>query len=113
MRGEFRLKKTADFQKIRRNGKSYSHPLVIYISLATSNQKVRIGIAAGKSIGNAVARNRAKRLMRAAVNPLIDELKSERDILLLARKDTILNNSQSIREAIREMAKLSGDLDSK
>lgn len=84
---------------------------MIYISLEKSNQKVRFGIAAGKTIGNAVKRNRAKRLLRSAVYPLINEFQNGRDILLLARKKTNLSNRLSIENAIRELAKMSGDLE--
>ena len=111
MRREFRIKKSAEIQQIRQHGKSVSHPLVVYLSLAKDSSKVRIGVAAGKSIGNAVQRNRAKRLLRAAVSPLIKDFRNGRDILLLARANTNQGNSQSIRDAIRTMAIKSGDIE--
>jgi len=111
LRREFRIKKSAAIQQVRQHGKSISHSLVVYLSLANDSSKVRIGVAAGKSIGNAVQRNRAKRLLRAAVSPLIKEFRSGRDILLLARAGTNQGNSQSIRDAIRKMAMKSGDIE--
>ena len=111
MRRELRIKKSAEIHNVRQNGKSISHPLVVYIALAKDSSKVRIAVAAGKSIGNAVQRNRAKRLLRAAVSPLIKEFRNGREILLLARAETNQGNSDSIRQAIRKMAIKSGDIE--
>lgn len=85
--------------------------MVVYLALAKDSSKVRVAVAAGKSIGNAVQRNRAKRLLRAAVSPLIKDFRNGRDILLLARKGTVQGNSNAIREAIRKMAIKSGDIE--
>lgn len=46
----------------------------------------RVGIAAGRSVGNAVRRNRAKRLLRAAIHPYLHSLAPGRDIVLIARR---------------------------
>jgi ribonuclease P protein component len=48
--------------------------------------KSRFATAAGRSIGNAVQRNRAKRILREAIRPLIPSISSGWDIVLLARK---------------------------
>ena len=111
MRREFRIKKSAEIQDVRLHGKSISHPLVVYLALAKDSSKVRVAVAAGKSIGNAVQRNRAKRLLRAAVSPLLKEFRNGRDILLLARAETNQGNSESIRDAIRKMAIKTGDIE--
>jgi len=44
-----------------------------------------VGLAAGKTVGGAVQRNRAKRILRAAMAPLLAKLKPNHDILLMAR----------------------------
>lgn len=45
-----------------------------------------VGIAAGRSIGNAVKRNRAKRRLRACIQPWLKQLNPGFDIILIARK---------------------------
>ncbi len=110
MRREFRIRKSADFQKVRQEGRSFSHHALVYLSLVTNNQQVRIGIAAGKTIGNAVVRNKAKRLLRAAIRPLLEELETGRDIVLIARAVIINEKSNRLQEIIHELAKKSGDL---
>jgi ribonuclease P protein component len=44
-----------------------------------------VGVVAGRSVGNAVARNRAKRLLREAVRAYGAQLAAGWDVLLIAR----------------------------
>jgi ribonuclease P protein component len=84
---KFRLTRSTDFQRVRRLGKSYAHPLIVLIALPNElDDQSRIGIAAGRSVGNAVRRNRAKRLLRAAIQPYLSSLMSGWDLVLIARR---------------------------
>lgn len=85
MKRQFRLIRSIDFKRVRRLGKTYAHPLVVLTALASDRPGARIGVAAGKTVGGAVRRNRAKRLLRAAARPLLTELPSGWDLLLIAR----------------------------
>jgi ribonuclease P protein component len=91
VRQQFRLKSTAEFKRVRRDGKSFAHPLIVLIFTPSTVNTPRIGIAAGRRLGNAVTRNRVKRRLRAAVSAFLPKL-ANRDILLIAR-DPILNSS--------------------
>ncbi len=51
-----------------------------------STGELRIGISAGRTVGTAVERNRAKRLLREAIRPLLPQILSGWDIILLSRK---------------------------
>jgi ribonuclease P protein component len=82
----FRLTRSTDFQRVRRIGKSYAHPLVVLIMAQNELQQVRIGVVAGRSIGMAVQRNRVKRRLRAGLAPLIPRLIPGWDLIFLARK---------------------------
>ncbi|MGD2027664.1 MAG: ribonuclease P protein component, partial [Anaerolineales bacterium] len=86
MNKKFRLKKSADFQRVRRFGKAIAHPFVVLLYLPNDMDSIRVGVAAGKSIGKAVARNRAKRILRAAVNTQLAQISSGHDLVLIARK---------------------------
>ena len=50
--------------RVRQLGKSYAHPFVVLIKHPNHEDFSRFGVAAGRSIGNAVQRNRAKRRIR-------------------------------------------------
>ncbi len=88
MQRSFRLTRSEDFKRVRRDGKSYAHPLVVLIALNSENNDrphVRVGVAAGKSVGTAVYRNRTKRLLREAMRTLIPNIASNLDLILIAR----------------------------
>jgi ribonuclease P protein component len=81
----FRLTSTKDFKRVRRLGKSYAHPLIVLVALPNEQGTSRFAVSAGRSVGNAVQRNRAKRLIREAVRPLIPSVRPGWDVLFLAR----------------------------
>jgi ribonuclease P protein component len=80
----------------------------VLIALPNELQKVRVGIGAGRSIGNAVKRNRAKRVLREVMRPQLERLSPSNDLLLLARSK-LLNSSQAeIEDAIKKLIKRAG-----
>lgn len=85
---------------MRRYGKSYAHPFIVLITLPNEMDQPRIAIAAGRSIGKAVHRNKAKRLLREIMRPLIHQLASGWDIILLARKPMTSASFSEIRSAV-------------
>ena len=82
----FRLTRSNDFKRVRYSGKSYAHPLVVLFVLACEAEGVRVGLAAGRTVGNAVRRNRAKRLIRAAMQNLYPKIIPGFDLVLIARQ---------------------------
>ena len=74
MQRSFRLTRSEDFKRVRRDGKSYAHPLVVLIVQNNDQPRVRVGVAAGKPVGTAVIRNRTKRLLREAMRILIPNI---------------------------------------
>lgn len=86
MQRRFRLSRSEDFKRVRRTGKSYAHPLVVLVAQACeAHNRTRVGVAAGKTTGTAVHRNRAKRLLREAMRPLLPSLAPGWDLILIAR----------------------------
>src|SRR3990172_6069418 len=81
----YRLSSSADFQRVRRMGKVYAHPLVILITCPNGLDVSRFGVTAGRRVGGAVDRNRAKRLLREAVRPYVTRTHPGWDIVLIAR----------------------------
>lgn len=106
MQRKFRLTRSEDFKRVRRSGKSYAHPLVVLIALNGERAdpvRVRVGIAAGRMIGTAVHRNRAKRLLREAMRTLIPHIASSLDLILIARPGLA---SASLEETHRALINL-------
>ena len=100
MQRKFRLTRSTDFKRVRRAGKSYAHPFVVLVVQANEVSGVRVGVTAGRSVGGAVKRNRAKRLLREAIRPLLPDLLPGWDLILIARKALPAESLQDIRLAL-------------
>ena len=102
---------------MRRYGKSYAHPLMVLVVQVNgearipgaSSTTVRVGVAASRSVGTAVKRNRAKRLLRAAMQALLPELAPGWDLLLIARPalaSSTLDETHQVLESLLRRSKL-------
>jgi ribonuclease P protein component len=80
-----RLAKPADFDRVRRLGTSWAGRLLVLLTLANGLDYTRCGFSAGRSVGGAVKRNRAKRLLREAVRLHLRQLRPGWDLVWLAR----------------------------
>ena len=61
----------------------------------------RVGFTASKKVGNAVARNRAKRRLRAAVGQVMaDHAASAHDYVVIARRETV---DRAYRSLVQEL----------
>ncbi len=101
MRRRFRLSGSNDFKRVRRFGKSYAHPLVVLVVITNETGKSRFAVSAGRSIGNAVQRNRAKRLLREALRPLTSEVAPGWDVVFLARRPMADASLVQVQETLR------------
>jgi ribonuclease P protein component len=97
---KFRLTRSEDFKRVRRSGKSYAHPLVVLIVQRSDQPRVRVGVAAGKTVGTAVARNRTKRLLREVMRALLPNIASNLDLILIARPGLSSATLEDTRQAI-------------
>ena len=88
---------------MRRHGKAIAHPFVVLLYLPNQSEQIRCGFAASKSVGNAVARNRAKRILRAAFCTQIPQIKSGYDCILIARKPILKSNSTKLEHILSRL----------
>ena len=101
MQKRFRLSRSEDFKRVRRTGKSYAHPLVVLVAQASETKEhLKVGIAAGKTTGTAVSRNRAKRLLREAMRELLPSIASGWDLILIARPALVTATLNDTRSAL-------------
>jgi ribonuclease P protein component len=97
---KFRLTRSEDFKRVRRSGKSYAHPLVVLIVQTHDQPRVKVGVTAGRTVGTAVYRNRAKRLLREAMRTLIPNIASGLDLILIARPGLVSATLEETRQAL-------------
>jgi len=81
-----RLKQRRDFVHLARRGHKAVTPGLILQALPRGDSSLRVGFTASKKVGNAVARNRAKRRLRALAAQM---LPTGWDFVLIARTATV------------------------
>lgn len=92
-----RLRKHADYQKVYKSSRKHFSPTMAYFysvrqpcaPLVVLPQSPRVGLTAGKVLGNAVERNRIKRRMREAVSHHVALLPADVDVILHPRKSVL------------------------
>ena len=98
-----RLRRPEDFQRVRYKGRSWAHPLFILVRLPNVGARTRVGISASRKVGNAVARNRARRLLREAMRRLYHRVANGWDIVLVARSALLETQEPQVEAALRLM----------
>ncbi len=85
------LKKNKDFRKVYRHGNSFAdRRLVIYVNKNSIMVGSRVGFSVSKKIGNAVVRNRIRRVLKEICRLNRSKIKNGYDIIFIA-KTGILN----------------------
>ncbi|MFZ3590515.1 ribonuclease P protein component [Bacillus sp. DJP31] len=114
MKKPFRIKKNKDFQEVFGRGKSTANrQFVIYVVNRPEQDHYRVGLSVSKKIGNAVMRNRIKRLIRQVVLEFSDVLRSGKDIVIIARKPTAEMDYYEVKSSLEHVWKLAKILNSR
>ncbi len=100
MKREFRLTRSVDIKRVRREGTSLAHPLVVLLHLTVPGGQVRATVIATRSVGKAVQRNRARRRLRAALTPYLPRIRPGTDLILLARKPALEASFSDLQMAV-------------
>jgi ribonuclease P protein component len=93
------LCRNSDFSRVYARGSSYVHPQLVLYVMKNRGRRTRIGLTATKKIGHAVDRNRARRVMRAAIAEHLDYDIGNYDLVFVARgrtpqvKSTVLSKT--------------------
>ena len=82
------IKSNCDFRRVYGKGKSIQGPALVSYVLKNRAGICRIGITTSKKIGNAVERNRSRRVIRAAYNMIEDRICGDYDFVFVARSKT-------------------------
>ena len=103
-----------EFARLRREGRS--HP-GRYLVLSTMNDAsaiaaspFRVGLITTKKLGNAVARNRIRRRLRAIVDEFANRFVPGTQLVIIARYRAPVASYQALREDWKRLAKRAGVL---
>jgi ribonuclease P protein component len=98
-----RLLKRCEFKEISLNGRKVGNRFFLGIYRNGRQGRTRLGITVSKRVGNAVARNRIKRLIREFFRIHRHCLRGPWDITIIARPNAAALPSKAIFQALRQL----------
>lgn len=101
------IRSSREIDGIFQTGRRAAGPLVTVLVAETPSGRDpsgRVAFVAGKRLGNAVQRNRAKRLLRAAAREAGGPWR-ERDVVLVAQPALLAANPSQVAESLRKLLK--------
>lgn len=104
------IKENRDFQRIYHRGKSFVSPVLVTYVLKNRSGNVRIGITTSKKTGNAVKRNRSRRIIREAFRMLAPQVKPGFDFVFVSRGKTPFVKSTDVVRAMAQELRNAGVL---
>lgn len=94
------------FRRLYKVGKNAVTPYVAVYTKKNRKKHNRLGITVTKKIGNAVQRNRARRLIAEAYRLLEDDIPVGLDIVIVARKKTVYAKMQDVKASLSQALRL-------
>jgi ribonuclease P protein component len=97
-----------EFLRAYKRGKGYVDSLLVMYVIKNRYGFTRFGITSSKKVGNAVKRNRARRVLRQSVRNIGFDMTQGYDIILVARAKTAYVKQQQVEAQLRVLAKQAG-----
>lgn len=97
-----------EFLRAYKRGKGYVDSLLVMYVIKNRYGFTRFGITSSKKVGNAVKRNRARRVLRQSVRNIGFDMNGGYDIILVARAKTAYVKQQQVEAQLRVLAKQAG-----
>ena len=111
MERKYRLKKKHEFNRVYNKGKSIANrDLVLYYYSNKQTPELRLGISVSKKVGNAVTRNRIRRLLKEVVRSLRQEIeiKQHVDLIIIARQQAANMDYNDFMRSVKDLLNKSG-----
>ncbi|HBY98185.1 MAG TPA: ribonuclease P protein component [Chloroflexi bacterium] len=110
MERRFRLRTNADFQRVRREGQSWSNRWLVLVRAPNQGPVSRFGFAIGKRVGGAVVRNRLKRQLREAIRLYLrqEHVAPGFDVIIIARQPAMGAPFATLVAALNELLSRAG-----
>lgn len=97
------LNRNTDFRRLYARGTSYANPALVTYFMKNRAGICRVGITTSKKIGNAVERNKSRRLIRAAFRNVYRDYEADLqgyDIVFVARGRTRYQKSYQLEKVM-------------
>ncbi|MFP4322072.1 MAG: ribonuclease P protein component [Anaerolineales bacterium] len=108
MQQRLRLRRAADFQRLRLHGATYRRHAIIMSVHPNACGHNRYGIIASRRLGKAVVRNRIRRQIRAGLQHLHPALQPGHDIVVITRQSVLNLAYAQILDSLESLAKEAG-----
>jgi ribonuclease P protein component len=102
------LSKNGNFRRVSARGVSVAYKNFIVSFFSNRLKFNRIGVVASKKVGNAVKRNRARRVIKEAYRMLLDSLQNGFDFVFIARRGACERKMIEIQREIFSACKKNG-----
>lgn len=104
------LNQNKDFLRLYYRGKSVAKPSIVVYAMKNRAGVCRVGMTASKKIGNAVQRNRSRRIIRAAYQSVFknEAVTGSWDLVLVARTKTRYMKSTAVEKELTQCLKQLG-----
>jgi ribonuclease P protein component len=103
MQRRFRLTRSADFDRVRKDGRVWRHPFVMLSAATNDLGHNRYAFVTSRHLGGAVVRNRIRRMLREVTRLTAPRLRQGYDIVFIARNDMVDQPYNKIREALDQL----------
>lgn len=104
----YRLKKNKDFRRVYSKGRSFADRRIIMYFFKNDREESRIGFSVSKKVGNAVIRNRTRRILKEICRLNRSQIKKGFDIIIIARAAIAGNTYREIEKSFFWLIKKSG-----
>ena len=108
MKKEYRVRKNEEFNAIIAKRRSVASGRFVIYSRKKELEHCRVGISVSKKLGNAVERNRCKRIIRAAYRNVSPLIKGNWDFIFVSRTKTKYLKSTDIEKILTEILQKAG-----
>jgi ribonuclease P protein component len=98
-----RLRRSADIGRARQVGRRWQHPLLVLYVIGQPQASLsvsRFAFVAGRHVGRATVRNRAKRRLREIVRRHLNTIEPGHDCLLVARPALVAADAAELERVV-------------
>jgi ribonuclease P protein component len=105
-----RLRRGSEIRRVIREGRRWKSPAFIVYAGRSDGERSRLGLIVGRRTGNAVERNRAKRILRETFRRMHREIKDGTDLVVRTGPLITARSSREIADDFRKALENTGVL---